>query len=237
MAYEGPHPFPVLSGGTGDSSFTPYSVICGGTASTAALQNVVGIGTSGQILTSNGAAALPTWQPSSSAGNFVLLSSQTASTTASIAFSSTFITNAYAINAVIFHDVIPVVDGASLHLTYSTNNGSSYLATNYVSATWGINYSATTWANMNTTTYVIVSVGISNSAGYGLSGIIYLFDLATGNTPTSHGTAMKPPVGTAVPNASLFSSAQTTTLINNIKFAFDTGNISSGVISLYGITG
>lgn len=62
MAYEGPHPFPVKSGGTGDASFTAYSVITGGTTSTGALQNVSGVGSAGEVLTSNGAAALPTWQ-------------------------------------------------------------------------------------------------------------------------------------------------------------------------------
>ena len=53
----------VAGGGTGDSSFTAYSVICGGTTSTGALQNVSGVGSAGEVLTSNGAGALPTWQP------------------------------------------------------------------------------------------------------------------------------------------------------------------------------
>lgn len=52
----------VADGGTGRSSFTPYAVICGGTTSTGQLQNVSGTGSSGQVLTSNGALALPTWQ-------------------------------------------------------------------------------------------------------------------------------------------------------------------------------
>lgn len=52
----------VAGGGTGVTSFTAYSVICGGTTTTGALQNVSGVGSSGQVLTSNGASALPTWQ-------------------------------------------------------------------------------------------------------------------------------------------------------------------------------
>lgn len=56
----------VAGGGTGDTSFTAYSVICAGTTSTGALQNVSGVGTSGQVLTSNGASALPTWQAGAS---------------------------------------------------------------------------------------------------------------------------------------------------------------------------
>lgn len=52
----------VPSGGTGNTTFTAYSVICAGTTATGAFQNVSGVGTSGQVLTSNGAATLPTWQ-------------------------------------------------------------------------------------------------------------------------------------------------------------------------------
>ena len=52
----------VANGGTGDTSFTAYTVLCGGTTSTGALQNVASVGTSGQVLTSNGAAALPSFQ-------------------------------------------------------------------------------------------------------------------------------------------------------------------------------
>lgn len=55
----------VSNGGTGDSSFTAYSIITGGITSTGALQNVSGVGTSGQVLTSNGPSQLPTWQSSS----------------------------------------------------------------------------------------------------------------------------------------------------------------------------
>lgn len=55
-------PIPVSSGGTGVASTTAYAVLCGGTTSTAALQSVSGVGTTGQVLTSNGAGALPTFQ-------------------------------------------------------------------------------------------------------------------------------------------------------------------------------
>lgn len=53
---------PVANGGTGNTTFTAYSVICAGTTATGLFQNVSGVGSSGQVLTSNGAATLPTWQ-------------------------------------------------------------------------------------------------------------------------------------------------------------------------------
>src|SRR5215470_2549045 len=68
MAYKRISPAPVVEGGTGAATFTAYSVVCGGTTSTGAFQNVSGVGTSGQVLTSNGAAALPTWQAAAGGG-------------------------------------------------------------------------------------------------------------------------------------------------------------------------
>jgi len=53
---------PVASGGTGATSATAYAVLCGGTTSTGAHQSVASVGTSGQVLTSNGAGTLPTFQ-------------------------------------------------------------------------------------------------------------------------------------------------------------------------------
>lgn len=60
---------PVAGGGTGLASVTAYAVLCGGTTSTAALQSIAGVGTSGQVLTSNGAGALPTFQAAGGGGS------------------------------------------------------------------------------------------------------------------------------------------------------------------------
>lgn len=57
-------------GGTGRASHTAYAVICGGTTGTGAQQSIASVGSSGQVLTSNGAAALPTFQtPAASGGS------------------------------------------------------------------------------------------------------------------------------------------------------------------------
>lgn len=52
----------VADGGTGRSSHTAYAVITGGTTGTGAQQSIASVGTSGQVLTSNGAGALPSFQ-------------------------------------------------------------------------------------------------------------------------------------------------------------------------------
>jgi hypothetical protein len=58
---------PVANGGTGLATTTAYSVVFSGTTSTGAFQASAGPGTAGQVLTSNGAAALPTFQTSTAA--------------------------------------------------------------------------------------------------------------------------------------------------------------------------
>ena len=81
----------VANGGTGNSSLTAYALMAAGTTSTGNMQQVSGLGTSGQVLTSNGAGALPTWQASS--GSSLLFRTGTASITtsgSSITFSSPF---------------------------------------------------------------------------------------------------------------------------------------------------
>lgn len=73
----------VPEGGTGASTFTAYSVICAGTAATGAFQNVSGVGTSGQVLTSQGAGALPAWG-TGAAGGFTWVDSTGATQTIAV---------------------------------------------------------------------------------------------------------------------------------------------------------
>jgi hypothetical protein len=74
-------PLNVASGGNGVASHTAYAVLTGGTTSTGAVQSVASVGTSGQVLTSNGAGALPSFQTITSfvSGMIMLWSGSSAS--------------------------------------------------------------------------------------------------------------------------------------------------------------
>jgi hypothetical protein len=64
----------VANGGTGDSSFTAYAPIVGGTTTTGVLQSAAtGISNSGYVLTSTGASSLPTWQASGGGGGITTI--------------------------------------------------------------------------------------------------------------------------------------------------------------------
>lgn len=75
-------PVTVANGGTGDTSLTEYAPLFGGTTSTGNVQSG-SVGTSGQILTSNGAGALPTFQtlPSGVQSMFGMVTSTTLTNT------------------------------------------------------------------------------------------------------------------------------------------------------------
>jgi len=61
----------VDQGGTGATTQTAYAVLCGGTTSTAAYQSIASVGSATQVLTSNGAGALPTFQTPAAGGTVI----------------------------------------------------------------------------------------------------------------------------------------------------------------------
>lgn len=81
---------PVANGGTGFATTTAYAVLCGGTTATGAFQPVAGVGNAGQVLTSNGAAALPTFQ---AAGGGGISFTEVTGTTQALAVNSGYILN------------------------------------------------------------------------------------------------------------------------------------------------
>ena len=64
----------VSDGGTGRSTLTTaYGVLCAGTTATGNVQTLASLGTSGQVLTSNGAAALPSFQAAAGGASTALM--------------------------------------------------------------------------------------------------------------------------------------------------------------------
>lgn len=168
----------------------------------------------------------------------VLLSTQTASNSASIAFDSSLITSTYSTFQVIISNVYPVTDADELNLDISTDNGSTYLNSGFSSGDLFNDYNSTTLGNNNsTTTFNLVTNQSNNTSDAPICGYIDLYSLPSTNAPAcvaqlsyfiSGGTFVQ----------SVFSGQNTSlTAINNIKFSFAGGNISSGTFSLYGVFG
>jgi hypothetical protein len=112
----------VADGGTGASTFTDGGVLVGN--GTGAVQ-VTTAGTSGQVLTSNGAGVDPTFQDLAASGGLVLLSSATASSDATIEF-TTGLDATYDVYELHFVNVRPASDEYLFQLRTSSDGGSTF---------------------------------------------------------------------------------------------------------------
>lgn len=131
---------PVADGGTGVSSLTAYAPIFGGTTSTGALQSGT-VGTLGQVLTSNGAGSLPTFQAPTGGADIDLLATltTTSGTTQSVTglpASEMFLIGIIGVSA----GGSP--SGSVLQVAVSSNGGSSYGSVRAIAA--GLSAAAST---------------------------------------------------------------------------------------------
>lgn len=115
------------SGGFTGSTQTEYAVTCGDASN--GIQNVASVGTSGQVLTSNGAGALPSFQTLSGAGSLIYVETQTASTSAALQFTDLTQDTYY----LVFRNLLPSIANSSYGfvMQVSDDNGSSYASANY----------------------------------------------------------------------------------------------------------
>lgn len=121
-------PVSVTNGGTGATSLTAYAPIFGGTTSTGAVQSGT-VGTSGQILTSNGAGAVPTFQNNTPTESIIIAASDetTALTTgtAKVTFRMPYAFTLTAVRA----SVTTAPTGASLLTVDINESGTTILST------------------------------------------------------------------------------------------------------------
>ncbi len=222
----------VAGGGTGVATMTTaYAPVCAGTTATGALQVAsTGLSTSGYVLTSTGSSSLPSFQALPASGALTLISTQTASNSATVSFTSG-ITSTYANYLLVFNGVIPVTNGTDLRMVVSTNGGSSYLNSGYLSGYNFVAYNSAAWTNGNASTYFYLLVTQANTAGAGGSGHVFLYDVSTGNTLKINGASTR-----SDSLYGLLQGNQSSNTFNAIQLAMSSGNISSGTFSLYGLS-
>ncbi len=215
------------TGLTGDNTLTSNGVLYG--AGTSPIGVTAAASSAGQVLTST--AGAPVF---SKAGNMVLIQTQTASSSTALNF-TTGITSTYNTYLIVFSNVVPATSTDFLKFLVSTNGGSSYLATGYLSGENVYSFNSATGTNANGTTSVFMSGSLSTTAGFGTSGIIWCYDLTNGSQPMFSGqSAYRSSTGGTLTLANLVAT-NTSTTINALQFVMSTGNISTGTISIYGI--
>lgn len=192
--------------------------------------------TNGQTLVWDSATSL--WKPGTIAGGgggYPLLGTQTASSSASLNFTS-LITSTYDEYLVEFVNLIPASAGAFPWIRVSTNNGSSYITSgSYNYTCTQDNRFATDRAGSETATSIIMSAGVTGSGGNaGSCGHFRIFNpLSTSVNTNFRGDTYW--MGTYSQPASFGGCYTTAAATDAFQILFSTGNIASGVARLYGI--
>lgn len=241
-------PIQETRGGTNQSSFTQGDILYASGANT--LSKLAKNTSTTTVLTNTGASNNPAWAqvslttgvsgilPVANGGtNLSLISTQTASSAASIAWTSG-ISASFNNYLIVLTDVVPSVNGVNLGIQYSTNGGSSYVASGYASFVW-CDFTGTTFHAVATTSTTTGQIAHSTNYGTstpGASGIIELYNLPFVN---SHGATFVSNLihansGVADKHASwgLMGNAAA---INAIKVLPASGTIT-GILSLYTIS-
>jgi hypothetical protein len=194
-------------------------------------------------LTNNSIANVTAYNASVATGGMVLISSQTASNSASISF-TTGINSTYKEYQFWFIDIAPKTDNADFTFNLSTDSGSNYNVTktttvfrafaNEGNSDTGLSY-RTTDDLAQSTAFQIIMVDTGNGADESLAGSMSLFNPAS-TTYVKHFISVTNNYNGAdfTTNSFLAGYGNTTSAINAIQFKMDSGNMD-GTILMYGI--
>ena len=198
-------------------------------------------------LTNNSIANVTAYNAAIATGNMVLLSTQTASNSASLSF-TTGINSTYKEYQFWFYDINPQTDGVRFEFNLSTDSGSNYNVTktstffrayNYENAAdAGIGYGTGEDLAQSTGYQTLLESGLANFADSSLAGSLTLFNPAS-TTYVKHfianNSSMKSAEGGLNMNSFIAGYGNTTSAINAIRFQMSSGNIVAGTILMYGI--
>lgn len=228
-------PFLVTEGGTGVTSTTAYGVVCGGTTSTAALQNA-GAGSSGQVLVSQGSSALPQWTAASAVAGLILIAEQTASSSATISFTSGL--TAYNVLYIVATQVTPATNTALLLMEMSNNGGSSWITSGYTGVCNNAAYNTGTLTNTNSTAAWALSGPLSNgSSNNTLNAVFTLHGVNQANQSYITGTCSYYDTTASAVSMGIIGGASGGNGVNAIQFLMSSGNIATGRFSVFGVAG
>jgi len=176
-------------------------------------------------------------------GNMVLISSQTASDSATVSF-TTGIDSTYKEYQFWFIDIHPRTDQVYFTFNMSTDSGSNYNVTKTTTAFESYHNEADTLANLEyvtsrdlaqSTAFQYLTSQVGNGADESLGGSLTLFNPSS-TTYVKHFIAINNDYnhGNFSGNNFIAGYGNTTSAVNAIQFKFDSGNFD-GTILMYGI--
>ena len=177
------------------------------------------------------------------AGSLVLLTTNTASSSSSLSF-TTKIDSTYSEYIFLFNNIHPATDGADFTFNFSTDSGSNYNVTktssffrayHYESDASGLGYDGG-GDLAQSTGYQVLYQAIGNDNDQSGAGFLHLFD-PSNTTFVKHYIANKQFYGNGdfSMNTFLGGYGNTTSAIDAIDFKMSSGNIDAGTIDMYGV--
>lgn len=223
----------VTTGGTGLTTMTTaYAPVCAGTTATGNLQVAsTGLATSGYVLTSNGSAAVPSFQaiPADS-DDWVYISTGTAASSSEIDFTGFSTYTSYQIRC---YGVVPATAGVDLRCRVSVAAAFKTGATDY-SYEWAQAASATVSSTQALTeAFILLKNNLATSKS--TAGTIDIHGVGGGfETMVTSQLMGRNNAGNNINTwAKGFHTATTT--VDGFRLYMSSGNITTGVFKLYGI--
>ena len=186
--------------------------------------------------------SLPTAIPT---GSMTLLQTQTASSSATIDFTSN-IDSTYDSYVFKFYNMHPATDGAWFEFNMSTDGGSNYNVTKTSSSFNAFHYENDSSSGLayrtdfdlaQSTSFQTIAPYLGNGNDESASGFLQIFNPSS-TTFVKHFIARNSSQGDTDYSRDGYYAGygNTTSAVNAIQFKMSSGNIDSGVIKLYGIS-
>jgi len=214
---------------------TQYQVVCGGTSSSY-LQTTGGVGTTGQMLLSNGAGAVPTFQ-AQPGGALTLISHQTASNSASITFNNLSVASLYNNYVLIFRNVSVSSGVTNLTMQMSNDNGSTWITSGYKSGTNSFTYNSTSLSNTSTTNAFLLHPGFNTVSGGNIGNGRFLIQTIAADLPYISGYLSGVNTLSTTVIGGFGSGVGGSTGANAFKILMSANNIQTGDFYIYGLSG
>lgn len=188
-------------------------------------------GTNNTILYSS--SGTPAW--GTPPGSMILLSTQTASSSSTISFTS-FVSASYSSYVIIIKNLLPATNNTILRMLFSTNNGSTYLNSGYA---WTQGYNTSgglAGANGNSSdTSFQIQDSLNNTIPSNFT--FFLTNINDASNPPqylSQGSLIDQS-GTTFSSMRGGGGFTSASQINAVRFQMSSGNITSGTFKLYGV--
>jgi hypothetical protein len=193
----------------------------------------------------NSLSAITSLPSGISGGALNLISTQTASASASIEF-TTGIDSTYDVYCFKFINCHPATDGADFQFNFSTDSGSNYNVTKTTTYFRTYHYENDTGNDFEyrtgedlaqSTSDQIIFNSLGSDNDQSSSGEIYLYNPSS-TTFVKHFLLKTNCSGTGdyTWNAYIAGYGNTTSAINAVRFKMDSGNIDDGIIKMYGVS-